>query len=139
MIFQYRQTAKEMELSCEKVSARLQPATPGWCLAKQSCFLHKPVHVLCRTKASHLMPSRIFQLQLHTTMSRNLVSANSTVTAPPSSRDLLARGKSRNFRHVNQEISRKELETKTREEIGSVRYLYTLPGNICKCLWGSAF
>ena len=60
---------------------------------------------------------RIFLLQLHTTMSRNLVSVNATVTAAPLSRDLLLRGKGRNFRQVNRDISRKELETKTREEI----------------------
>ena len=58
---------------------------------------------------------RIFLLQLHTTMPRNFVSVNATVTAAPLSRD--PRGKSRNFRQVNRDISRKELETKTREEI----------------------
>ena len=58
---------------------------------------------------------RNFLLQLHATMSRNFVSVNATVTAAPLSRD--PRGKSRNFRQVNRDISRKELETKTREEI----------------------
>ena len=60
---------------------------------------------------------RNFLLQLHATMSRNFVSVNATVTAAPLSRDLHRRGKSRNFRQVNRDISRKELETKTREEI----------------------
>ena len=60
---------------------------------------------------------RNFLLQLHATMSRNFVSVNATVTAAPLSRDLHLRGKSRNFRQVNRDISRKELETKTREEI----------------------
>ena len=66
------------------------------------------VDILQQTR---LMPPSIFQLQLHTTMSRNLLYVNPTVTGP------LARGKSRNFRQVNRDISRKELETKTREEM----------------------
>ena len=76
---------------------------------------------LCRNSFSSLFNvtngPQIFLLQLHTTMSRNLVSVNTTVTAAPLSRDLLLRGKGRNFRQVNRDISRKELETKTREEI----------------------
>ena len=56
-------------------------------------------------------------LQLHTTMSRRLLSVNLAATPPLPSRDLLAKGKSRNFRQVNRDISRKELETKTRDEM----------------------